>query len=196
MKKKLFIITLILMAGILLANPGHGNHHRNDHHIQVRYKQHNGRKVIIVKPNIPRFVLRFDVDPHDRYYEYRQYQSRNTRSGRNYDRYDRNYNDRNKYARSYHNGNRRNYRYKDLEVVRRYDIEPLLGKLERYYERGLIDKKEYHYARQELREMVGKMYPDDYAEDYVEEVVEQIAELHRLHRRGMISSYEYEKYKN
>ncbi len=184
MKKRLLIISLMLMTGILLANPGY----RIDHHGQVRYKTQNGRKVIIVKPRTPKFVLRFDVDPYDRYYGYRNYSKRRSYNDY-YDRHD-------KYDRYNSCDNHRHYRYNNLEVIRRHDIEPLIDRLERYYERGMIDKKEYYYVSQELREMVGKMYPRDYAEDHIEDIVEQIADLHRLRRRGMISSYEYEKYKN
>lgn len=203
MKKRLLFVTLMLMTGILLAQPGHGNK-RNDHH-KKDYNQHNqGKKVIVVKPHQPKLVLRFNVDPYGRYHDYRS-QRNYTNSSRRYNsntRYSDNRNrqsysnNSNRYdSRSHYSDNRRNYRVRDLEVVRRRDVDPLMDRLDRYYERGLIDKKEYHYAREELREMVGKMYPKDYAEEYVEEVIEQIADLHRLRRRGMISSYEYARYK-
>lgn len=171
MKKSLFIVTL-MMAGMLMANPGQ-DHRRNDHHKKDHSTYRQDRKVIVVKPSIPKFVLRFDVDPFDHYKYYRY------NTGRSYDNYD-----------------RHPSRFKGLAIVRRSDIEPLMIKLERYYYRGIIDKKEYHYAREELREMLGKYYPRNYADDYVEDVIEQIGSLHRMRKNGKISGYEYAYYKN
>lgn len=181
MKKRMLFITLILLMGILLANPGRDNH-RNDQHKNTRSKHNKGKKVIVVKPHAQKFVFRFNVNPHGRYYNHRNY--------RNLSYHFRMYDSRSRY-----NDGRRNYRFKDWEIVKRRDVEPLLYKLGRYYERGLINKKEYHFAREELWKMVGKLYPEDYAEDYIEEVIEQIADLYKLRRRGMISLYEAQ-YKN
>jgi hypothetical protein len=170
MKKTLFIVAL-MMAGMLMANPGH-DHRRNDHHKNDHSKYRQDRKVIVVKPSIPKFILRFDVDPfdHSRYYH-------------------------NNTERSYYYHDRYPSRFKGLEIVRRWDVEPSMNRLERYYERGIIDKKEYHYARTELKEMVGKLYPRNYAEDYVEDIIEQIGSLHRMRKNGEISGYEYAYYK-
>ena len=171
MKKTLFIVTL-MMASILFANPGH-DHRRYDHHKNNHKHNPQDRKVIVVKPALPKFVLRFDVDPFDHYTYYRYNMGQ-----RHYD------------------NDRYQTRYKGFAIVRGSDIEPSLISLERYYRRGLIDKKEYHYAREELKEMIGKLYPRNYADDYVEEVIEQIGSLYRMRKNGEISGYEYAYYKN
>lgn len=170
----------MLMTGILLAQPGHGKQ-RDDYRNNGYNRNSHDRKMIVVKPQQSKLVFSFNVDPYNSNRNYRRQNDYNYRLYRN----------KSNDERTYPRGADRNYRFKDLELVRQRDVEPIVDKLNGFYRRGLINKKDYYYAKQELHEMIGKLYPEDYAK----RVIDQIADLHRLRRRGIISSHEYARYK-
>lgn len=177
MKKTQLFITLLLFTGILLANPGYGDG-RNYHPKSNRSRYDQDRKLIVIKNDESRFAFRFNFNS---YYPYGNYPGQ-----RNYLR------------RPYRDDDRahlRRYRFKDLEPLTLRDIKPLMDKLDRYHRRGLIDKKEYHYARHKINNMSGKLYPLNYCKDHLERVIEEIGDLSRLCRRGKITSHEYARYK-
>lgn len=184
MKKRQLFITLLLLTGILLANPGYGDR-RNYHPKSDRSRDDQDRKLIVIKNDDPSFVFSFDPNSYHAY--------RNNPGQRNYVR--RTYRDRRHDDRVYSRSDLRKHCFKGLEPITLRNIKSLTDKLDRYYRRGVIDKKEYHYARRELHNMSGKLYPRNYCKDHLERVIEELKDLGRLRRRGKISSQEYARYK-